>query len=116
MKYKAIGHTEIQSTKPHFWICLQHNFSTPNYRSRGDSMEQATEVQLQASQASLFEKLESYPFNTDPEFANGLSIILGHPDFPASETEVNRDDDLVLQAKCFYFSRYVTFCIMLIRD
>ena len=79
-------------------------------------MEQATEVQPQASQARLFEKLESYPFNADPEFANGLSIILGHPDVPASETEVNRDDDLVLQAKCFYFSRYVTFRIMLIRN
>lgn len=68
-------------------------------------MEQAIEPQSRASQASLFERLKSYPFNTDPEFANGLSIILGHPDAPASETEVNRDDDLILQAKCFYFSR-----------
>ena len=72
-------------------------------------MEQAIEPQSRASQASLFERLKSYPFNTDPEFANGLSIILGHPDAPASETEVNRDDDLILQAKCFYFSRYDTF-------
>ncbi|KAJ6072535.1 hypothetical protein N7467_010620 [Penicillium canescens] len=52
-----------------------------------------------------FERVLSYSFHTDPEFANGLSIILGHPDTPASEAEMNRDDDLVLQAKCFFYSR-----------
>ncbi|KAJ5796668.1 uncharacterized protein N7518_005208 [Penicillium psychrosexuale] len=59
----------------------------------------------QASQAQIFERLHSYPFISDPEFANGLSIILGHPDTPATEVEMNRDDDLVLKAKCFFFSR-----------
>lgn len=63
-------------------------------------------TQPQPSQTALFEKLRSYPFSTDSEFANGLSIILGHPGSPANEAEVNREDDLVLQAKCFYFSRY----------
>jgi hypothetical protein len=53
-----------------------------------------------------FERVQSYSFHTDPEFANGLSTILGHPDTPATEAEMNRDDDLVLQAKCFFFSRY----------
>lgn len=67
-------------------------------------MDQTNESQT--SQASLFERFRAYPFSTDPEFANGLSIILGHPGTPASEAEVNRDDDLTLQAKCFYFSRY----------
>ncbi|KAJ5775973.1 uncharacterized protein N7511_000984 [Penicillium nucicola] len=52
-----------------------------------------------------FERLRSYSFHTDPEFANGLSIILGHPNTPATEAEMNQDDDLVLQAKCFFFSR-----------
>ncbi|RAL02032.1 DUF5572 domain-containing protein [Aspergillus ibericus CBS 121593] len=52
-----------------------------------------------------FERLSSYPFSTDREFAVGLSIILGHPESPASEAEINRNDDLTLQAKCFYFSR-----------
>ncbi|PYI12130.1 hypothetical protein BO78DRAFT_392806 [Aspergillus sclerotiicarbonarius CBS 121057] len=52
-----------------------------------------------------FERLSSYPFGTDREFAVGLSIILGHPESPASEAEINRNDDLTLQAKCFYFSR-----------
>lgn len=63
-------------------------------------------TQHQPSQTTLFERLRSYPFSTDSEFANGLSIILGHPGSPANEAEINREDDLVLQAKCFYFSRY----------
>ncbi|RAL07320.1 DUF5572 domain-containing protein [Aspergillus homomorphus CBS 101889] len=53
----------------------------------------------------LFEKLRLYPFEKDPEFALGLSIILGHPGTPASKAEIDRDDDITLQAKCFYFSR-----------
>jgi hypothetical protein len=53
-----------------------------------------------------FEKLHSYSFQTDSEFANGLAIILGHPGTPATQEEMNREDDLVLQAKCFFFSRY----------
>ncbi|KAJ5383331.1 hypothetical protein N7517_001242 [Penicillium concentricum] len=59
----------------------------------------------QPSETRVFERLQSYSFTSDPEFANGLSIILGHPDTPATEVEMNRDDDLVLQAKCFFFSR-----------
>ncbi|KAJ5134095.1 hypothetical protein N7448_000884 [Penicillium atrosanguineum] len=52
-----------------------------------------------------FEKLYSYSFHTDSEFANGLAIILGHPGTPATQEEMNREDDLVIQAKCFFFSR-----------
>lgn len=54
---------------------------------------------------TLFEKLRDYPFQNDLEFANGLAMILGHPNMPATEAEMNREDDLVLQAKCFFFSR-----------
>ncbi|CAK40475.1 hypothetical protein CBS63078_10980 [Aspergillus niger] len=61
--------------------------------------------ELQSSDIELFERLSSYPFGSDREFAVGLSIILGHPESPASEEEINRSDDLTLQAKCFYFSR-----------
>ncbi|KAL4894646.1 hypothetical protein BDV59DRAFT_175879 [Aspergillus ambiguus] len=57
------------------------------------------------SEIELFQRLKSYPFASDREFAKGLAIILQHPDVPASEDEINRTDDLVLQAKCFYFSR-----------
>lgn len=66
-------------------------------------------VETQQSEIDLFRKLNSYPFSTDVEFAKGLSIILGHPDVPATEAEIDCEDDLVLQAKCFYFSRYVPF-------
>ncbi|KAJ5145621.1 uncharacterized protein N7515_000185 [Penicillium bovifimosum] len=60
---------------------------------------------MASSEIPVFERLLAYSFDSDPEFANGLSIILGHPDTPATKVEINRDDDLVLQAKCFFFSR-----------
>ncbi|KAJ5576346.1 hypothetical protein N7535_003272 [Penicillium sp. DV-2018c] len=60
---------------------------------------------MASSENPVFERLLNYSFDSDPEFANGLSIILGHPDTPATKAEMNRDDDLVLQAKCFFFSR-----------
>ncbi|OJJ53995.1 hypothetical protein ASPSYDRAFT_162000 [Aspergillus sydowii CBS 593.65] len=56
-------------------------------------------------QTEVFEQLRTYPFTKDREFAAGLAIILGHPETPASEEEIARDDDLVLQAKCYYFTR-----------
>lgn len=62
---------------------------------------------MATSEDQVFQRLQSHSFGSDTEFANGLSIILGHPDTPATEAEINRDDDLVLQAKCFFFSRYV---------
>ncbi|RAH63863.1 DUF5572 domain-containing protein [Aspergillus aculeatinus CBS 121060] len=62
-------------------------------------------VEQETWDAELFERLSSYPFEDDHEFAHGLSIILGHPEIPASKAEIDRDDDVMLQAKCFYFSR-----------
>ena len=58
-----------------------------------------------AQALSIFDRLQLYPFDTDLEFANGLAIILGHPGTPATKAEIDREDDLVLQAKCFFFSR-----------
>ena len=57
--------------------------------------------------STLFQELHSYPFNTDPEFKIGLAVILGHPNTPPTEEELRREDDLNLQAKCFYYSRLV---------
>ena len=110
--------TQIYSMYP--WkerLCLSYLWNEPRpgttspqrdpsivHQNRPGKMNQMT--QHQPSQTTLFEKLRSYPFSTDSEFSNGLSIILGHPGSPANEAEVNREDDLVLQAKCFYFSRY----------
>ncbi|KAE8134901.1 hypothetical protein BDV38DRAFT_148870 [Aspergillus pseudotamarii] len=73
--------------------------TTHSAADQGNSIS-ATQVENE-----VYEKLRYYPFRTDREFAKGLAIILGHPDTPATETEIDRIDDLVLQAKCFYFSR-----------
>lgn len=61
----------------------------------------------------IFKRLQSYNFQDDAEFATGLAIILGHPETPASEAEMNREDDLVLQAKCFFFSRCASLVFIL---
>src|SRR6202161_4178876 len=65
----------------------------------------------QSTQTSLFESLNAYPFASDSEFRNGLAVILGRPGTSATDEEVAYEDDLVLQAKCFYFSRLVTTCL-----
>ncbi|KAL4788413.1 hypothetical protein BJX76DRAFT_109884 [Aspergillus varians] len=64
-----------------------------------------TRTESQQPQAEIFERLWAYPFAADREFATGLAIILSHPETPASEEEIARNDDLVLQAKCYYFTR-----------
>ncbi|EDP51283.1 conserved hypothetical protein [Aspergillus fumigatus A1163] len=51
-------------------------------------------VETQGPEIDLFRKLNSYPFTTDVEFAKGLSIILGHPNSPATEAEIGCEDDL----------------------
>ncbi|KAL5001408.1 hypothetical protein BDV10DRAFT_5362 [Aspergillus recurvatus] len=71
----------------------------------------AAQTESQPPQADIFEQLSTYPFSADREFAGGLAIILGHPETPASEEEIARDDDLVLQVKCYYFTRYAPFRI-----
>ncbi|KAL4992508.1 hypothetical protein BDW68DRAFT_149903 [Aspergillus falconensis] len=65
----------------------------------------AAQTESQHPQADIFEQLSTYPFSEDREFAGGLAIILGHPGTPASAEEIARDDDLVVQAKCYYFIR-----------
>ncbi|KAL2794189.1 hypothetical protein BJX66DRAFT_206803 [Aspergillus keveii] len=66
---------------------------------------QAPPTEPHRPEIDLYERLRTYPFMTDREFATGLAIILGHPETPASEEEISHDDDLVLQAKCYYFTR-----------
>lgn len=57
--------------------------------------------------ADNYNLLSAYDFASDQEFRNGLGIILGHPGHTASDEEVISKDDVVLQAKCFYISRFV---------
>lgn len=63
--------------------------------------------QLNGADGELYQQLHSYPFTSDPEFKLGLAVILRQPGTPASDERINRTDDLVLKAKCFYFSRSV---------
>ncbi|KAI4228393.1 MAG: hypothetical protein L6R36_001676 [Xanthoria steineri] len=51
-----------------------------------------------ATETEVFQRIESYPFSTDPEFQSGLSTILSSN--PAQDPEL-----LTLRACCFYFSR-----------
>lgn len=53
----------------------------------------------QASNESLFERLEAYPWDSDAEFQSGLRAILG-PD-PSPE----QAEQLTLRARCFYYTR-----------
>ncbi|KAL4972395.1 hypothetical protein BDW66DRAFT_123043 [Aspergillus desertorum] len=80
--------TELETSSPH---------------PRGNTT--AAHAESRHPRADIFEQLSTYPFSTDREFAGGLAIILGHPQTLASEEEIARDDDLVLQAKCYYFAR-----------
>jgi hypothetical protein len=54
----------------------------------------------------IYNFIHKYDFSSDLEFRKGLGIILSHPE-PASDVEIASDDDVVLQAKCFYISRFV---------
>jgi hypothetical protein len=53
----------------------------------------------------LYEYIASYDFSSDIEFRKGLGRILGHPETPATDSELLREDTIVLQAKCFYISK-----------
>ena len=80
---------------------MENLSTTSNNNGDGDiAIEEEKE-----NQDHFFSTLHSYPFQTDVEFRKGLSVILRHPDRSATDAEVNSENDLVLQAKCFYFSR-----------
>ncbi len=59
---------------------------------------------------SVYARLASYPFDDDREFQAGLAAILGGAGTPtpaAAGAGVPQRSDLVVQAQCFYFARYV---------
>jgi hypothetical protein len=57
------------------------------------------------SSGAVYAQLQKYEFLSDQEFLQGLAQILGHPDVSPTEDELSQNDDLVLQAKCFYLTR-----------
>ncbi|KAL2817219.1 hypothetical protein BDW59DRAFT_166033 [Aspergillus cavernicola] len=81
--------------------------SSPPPHKTTTTIPQTTSTSLEHPQPEreIFEQLRTYQFSSDREFAQGLAIIFGHPETPASEEEISRNDDLVLQAKCYYFTR-----------
>ena len=54
--------------------------------------------QAPISDESIYQRVESYPFDSDLEFQSGLSAIL-------SSNQTQDPSLLVLRARCFYFSR-----------
>lgn len=70
-----------------------------------DPLTQAPPSQPPISQDTIFRRIQSYPFHSDPSYQSGLSTILGHSSVPASPSELTTNADLVLQTQCFYFAR-----------
>lgn len=54
---------------------------------------------------SMFEAVRAYDFSNDSEFKAGLASILGHSTEGPSTEELSQQQDLTLQAQCFYYSR-----------
>lgn len=67
--------------------------------------QQASSDASLQSENGVFAGLSLYPFDSDSEYLRGLSAILGHSSTPPSASEISQNADLVLQVKCFYFTR-----------
>lgn len=79
--------------------------TSSTHQGSDDPRHQQPQDELFQTQDAIFQSISSYPFDSDPDYINGLSTILGHPSIPPSSSEVSQNADLVLQAKCFYFTR-----------
>jgi len=53
----------------------------------------------------LYRQIHTYPFHSDQDYQLGLAAILGHPETGPSPSELASNQDLVLQAQCFYLAR-----------
>ncbi|KAJ9653042.1 hypothetical protein H2198_007748 [Neophaeococcomyces mojaviensis] len=62
-------------------------------------------IPIHPSDPQLFQHISTYDFHSDTDYQSGLSTILGHPETPATEAELAQNQDLVLQAQCFYLAR-----------
>ena len=57
------------------------------------------------SSEDIYRRIQSYPFHSDQDYQLGLAAILGHPDTAPEPSELLLNQDLVLQAQCFYLAR-----------
>lgn len=53
----------------------------------------------------IYNQISVYPFHSDNDYLLGLAAIFGHPEQLPTEAELRENEDLVLQAQCFYFAR-----------
>ena len=56
-------------------------------------------------ETAVFEYINRYPFDEDTVFKEGLAQILQRPEATTIEKELDREDDIILQAKCFYIAK-----------
>lgn len=59
-----------------------------------------TALRFQDKDVAVFQQLEDYTWDSDPEFQRGLQAILG------SSRSTKQAEHLTLRARCFYFTRY----------
>ncbi|KAK5951101.1 hypothetical protein OHC33_007854 [Knufia fluminis] len=57
------------------------------------------------SSEDIYRRISSYPFHSDSDYQLGLAAILGHPETPPTAADLASNQDLVLQAQCFYLAR-----------
>ena len=68
-------------------------------------------VSAQQKTAEIYERdriyrdLITYPFFRNTEFVSGLAAIFGHPETPCSPEEIQQNDDMVQEAKLFYYAQ-----------
>lgn len=54
---------------------------------------------------TIFRRLQSYPFEQDPEFQAGITAIHKRTAPPTFNGEADHDAELLLELQCFYFGR-----------
>ena len=64
---------------------------------------EANAAQSTSADTALFEQLDSYDWDSDEDFKNGLEAILGANPSPEQAAE------LTLRARCFYYDRYILY-------
>jgi len=78
---------------------------TPTTTTRSSSTTPTILSSTSSSESSLHQNLETYPWSTDPEFQAGLTDILNNNS--TSQPGPSQTEDLILHARCFYYTRYI---------
>ena len=98
----AASEPNAPTSSTHFTMPPVTSSSTTTITAKSEPGNLANSLQPSSPN---FQNIRSYLFAADVEFKLGLAVILGHSGTPATIDEVNSTDDLVIKAKCFYYSR-----------